>query len=182
MKRLARLAPPTCLALAGFAAGVWCSHPFATVAAQVTDPQGTGTEQVDISEANAEKIKQAVDTVATAEVALEQDGLYKRAIRGSNPYAVFAGGLDAVADLEGGRGVDPVTFAGLHTGLATDEVQVNLAYDANGRLTYKGKLVRMYPPELMKKINNRQASILAVAAGGKRVGVEPASGGAASGQ
>jgi hypothetical protein len=182
VKRLARFAPSVCLVLGGFVGGVWFSAPFATVSAQPTTPEATGAEPVDISEANAEKIKQATDAVATAEVALEQDGLYKRAIRGMNAYAVFAGGLDAVADLESGRGVDPITYAGLYAGLATDEVIVHLANDATGRLTYKGKLVRMYPPELMKRLNNRQASILAVAAGGKRVGVEPAGGGAAAGQ
>jgi hypothetical protein len=170
VKRLSRCQSPALL-LAGFVLGALAVSPFASAPAQVTTPpDDTAGEPVEITPANAEKVKQASDAVNTAQTALAQDGLYNPAIRGLNAYATLSGGVDAVADLESGRGVDPVTFAGLHIGLATDEVLPHLAYDPNGRLTYRGKLVRMYPPERMKRMNGRQASIIAITQGGRRTG------------
>ena len=54
------------------------------------------------------------------------------------------GGLDATKDLEDGRGVDPETFASLYAGRASDAIEPHIAVDDQGRLTYKGKLIRMY--------------------------------------
>ena len=161
------------LVLAGAVLGACAVAPFTSAPAQVSSPTNVAVEPVEISQANAEKVKQATDALATAQTALEQDRLYIPAIRGLNSYATLSGGVDAVTDLENGRGVDPVTFAGLHIGLATDEVLPHLAYDPNGRLTYRGKLVRMYPPERMRRMNSRQASILAVAAGGRENAAPP---------
>jgi hypothetical protein len=168
MKLLSRCLPSAGLVLAGFVLGAVSVSPFSAAPAQVASPADVAGEPANITPANAEKVKQASDALATAQTALEQDGLYTPAIRGLNPYATLAGGVDAVTDLESGRGVDPVTFAGLHIGLATDDILPGLAYDANGRLTYKGKLVRMYPPERMRRMNSRQATILEITQGGRR--------------
>lgn len=162
MKRFARVASSAVLVAAGVALGVAWVAPPAGLSAQDA-PQGAVT--VDISEADAEKVKQASDALATAQAALEQSGAYRPAVSGQNPYAVLAGGLDAMADLDGPRGVDPITYTGLHAGLAIDEVSPQLAYDAMGRLTYKGRLVRMYPPEKMKEMIERQKGVLAVTSG-----------------
>ena len=168
VKPLSRVLAPAGLILTGFVLGAFSVRPFAAAPAQVSNPADVAAEPVDISEANGEKVKQATDAIATAQTALEQDGLYTPAIRGLNAYATLSGGVDAVTDLESGRGVDPITFSGLHVGLATDDVLPHLAYDANGRLTYKGKLVRMYPPERMRRMSRRHESILTLAGGGRR--------------
>ena len=41
--------------------------------------------------------------------------------------------------------MDPETFAALYAGLATVEIQEHIAKDSQGRVTYKGKVVQMYP-------------------------------------
>lgn len=169
VNRLARLSSAVAFLALGFTFGVWTTLPTRSLVAQVGDNQpSAGAENVNISEADAEKVKQASDALETAQAAMQQNGSYVPAIRGLNPYATLSGGLDAMADLEGGRGVDPITFAGLHSGLATDEVTTQLSYDANGRLTYNGKLVRIYSAERLREFNKRQATILDVAKGGRR--------------
>lgn len=169
MKRLARYAKSAGLVSAGVVLGVAATSPLGPVTAQETSAAPIAA--TDVSEANAEKIKLATDALATAQVALEQDLAYKPAVQGLNAYAVLVGGVDAVEDLENGRGVDPITFAGLYSGLAVDEVTPHLKTDANGRLTYKGKLVRMYPPERMKELVAKREAILTLTAGNRRVGV-----------
>ena len=170
MKRLTRLMPSAAIGLAGFALGVWCAAPLAVAPAQAP-PKASESKgpAADVSEANAERIMLATEALNTAQAALTQEGHYVAAIRGLNPYATLSGGVDAVTDLEEGRGVDPATFAGLHVGLAVDEVLPHLDTDAAGRLTYKGKLIRMYPPERMKKMNARQAAIIEISEGGRSV-------------
>ena len=167
VKRLARFAKSAGLLSAGIVLGAVAASPLGPVTAQEAAAPAT-----DISEANAEKIKQASDALATAQVALEQDLLYKPAVQGLNAYAVLSGGVDAIEDLENGRGVDPITFAGIYAGREIDEVTPHLKRAANDRLTYKGKLVRMYPPERMKELVAKQAAILTLTAGNRRVGVE----------
>ena len=64
--------------------------------------------------------------------------------------------MDAVADLDSGQGVDPVTFAGLYAGRAIQEVADHLSYDEEGRLLYKNKVVRMYSIERLKRLFAQQ--------------------------
>jgi hypothetical protein len=154
--------------------GSWATLPSPSLVAQEA-PAKPSAEPIalKISDADAEKVKIASDALETAQAALQQDGVYTPAIRGLNAYATLSGGLDAVADLEDGRGVDPITFAGLHAGLATDDVTTQLSYDAHGRLTYKGKLVRIYSAERLVEFNKRQASVIEVTKGGRRRPGEP---------
>jgi hypothetical protein len=166
--RLARLSSPVAFLALGFAFGAWTTLPTRSLVAQESLQKAAGSVEVQISEADAEKVKQASDAVETAQAALQQNGAYNPAIRGLNPFATLSGGLDAVADLEEGRGVDPITFAGLYSGLATDEVTTQLSFDANGRLTYKGKLVRIYSAERLRDFNKRQAAVIEVTKGGRR--------------
>ena len=171
MLRLKRLIPSAALGLAGFVLGAYSSAPFDAATAQA--PAAGSAEpsiRLQISEQNAERIKQATDAIRIAQTSLQQEGLYVPAIKGLNPYAVLSGGVDAVTELEEGRGVDPLTFSGLHTGLAVDEIVPHLGHDANGRLTYKGKLVRIYPVERMREMNDRHAAILKITEGGRGVG------------
>lgn len=167
MYRIRRFAAPAALLSVGMVLGTLAIAPTRIANAQVEEPSSPAPT-LDVSEANAERIKDATSALEVAQSALQQDGLYNPAIRGLNPYATLVGGVDAIADLESGRGVDPLTFAGLHTGQATDEILPHLGYDANGRLTYKGKLVRMYSVERMKQMDERRAAIIELTRGGRR--------------
>jgi hypothetical protein len=97
------------------------------------------------------KIKAGQEAVSAAQAALQAEQKYVPAITGMNAYAVLAGGVNAVDDLERGRGVDPETFAGLYAGMAVDEVKAKLGKDENGRLTYDGKVIKIYSPERLKR-------------------------------
>ncbi|OYW19063.1 MAG: hypothetical protein B7Z55_09565 [Planctomycetales bacterium 12-60-4] len=103
------------------------------------------------SEESQRKIQAANDALKVAMEGLKAESLYNPATQGMNVYGVLSGGLDAIDDLEAGRGVDPETFAGLYAGLALDDVQQHLSKDAEGRLTYKNKLVRIYPITRLKR-------------------------------
>lgn len=109
-------------------------------------------EEPRISEEAQKKVQTAYDALRSAMDTLKQEGLYKPVTKGVNSYAVLAGGLDAEHDLEEGRGVDPETFASLYAGDATEEVAENLSRDDDGRLTYKNKVVRIYPISRLKKV------------------------------
>jgi len=74
------------------------------------------------------------------------------ATEGVNAFAVTTGGVDAMDDLEKGRGVDPETFAALYAGQANKEVADSLDHDDQGRLTYKNKVIRMYPVSRLKEL------------------------------
>jgi|TARA_B100000809_G_scaffold226775_1_gene238653 hypothetical protein len=97
------------------------------------------------SEDSVVKITSSFDTIKTAAASLKREGRYEPATRGFNLFAVSVGGLDVKGDLEKGRGVDPETFAALYAGLAATEVQEHIDKDSQGRVTYKGKVVQMYP-------------------------------------
>lgn len=98
------------------------------------------------------KLQEAYVAINAAAESLGQENLYVSATSQLNVFAVMAGGLNAVQDLEDGRGVDPETFASLYAGEATPEVKEHLDFDDQGRLTYKGKVVRIYPKQRMKRI------------------------------
>jgi hypothetical protein len=106
----------------------------------------------ELSEETAEQIKEAHAAVNGAMLALEGEGRYSPAVRGVNGFVVLAGGANVLEDLEAGRGVDPGTFAALYAGRATDEIAGDLGKDDEGRLTYKGKVVRMYPIARLKRM------------------------------
>lgn len=97
-----------------------------------------------------EKIGEAFAAVQTARGVLDQDALYNPATKTVNVTGILSGGVDAIADLESGRGVDPETFAALYAGMASDQIAADLDKDELGRLTYKGKVVRMYSISRLK--------------------------------
>ena len=93
------------------------------------------------------------------------------AILGTNYFAVSMAGIDAIKDLEEGRGVDPETLGGLYAGFAIPEVarHLNLTRDVgptgearlritapDGRLRYKGTVVRLYPPDKLRELFARR--------------------------
>jgi hypothetical protein len=99
-----------------------------------------------------DKLRDADRILSEAMQMLQDDKRYVPAILGLNAFATSVGGVDAIADLESGQGVDPETFAGLYAGQATPEVAEHLAHDAQGRVTYKSRIVRLYNPTRLKQL------------------------------
>jgi hypothetical protein len=128
----------TLLGIGYFAGSVDLLTPAGLSAQGAAAPQGPSEDSVD-------KITSSFDTIKTAAASLKREGRYEPATRGVNMFAVSVGGLDVKGDLEKGRGVDPETFAALYAGLAATEIQEHIDKDSQGRVTYKGKVVQMYP-------------------------------------
>lgn len=93
------------------------------------------------------------------------------AIIGTNYFGVSVGGINAIKDLEESRGVDPETLAGLYGGFAVPAVAkhlnlrkirdseggIRLKIEAvDGRLRYKGAVVRLYSPEHLRVLFDRR--------------------------
>lgn len=120
-------------------------------AARPTPVQAQGKPKVEgISDDTANKIKAAHEAVTAAAIALQSEQKHVPATTALNASAVLAGGVNAIEDLEMGRGVDPETFAGLYAGLGVDEIRLKLDKDEEGRLTYDGKVVKIYPISRLK--------------------------------
>jgi len=111
------------------------------------------------SEETQGKIRSAYDALNAAMAALEQEQQYTPVMKGVNAFDVLAGGADAKQDLETGRGVDPETFAALYADQATDEIAANISKDEQGRVTYKGKIVRMYSISRLKQMFAKRAAL-----------------------
>ena len=120
-----------------------------------------------------DKLRDADRVMSEAMQMLQDEKRYVPAILGLNAFATSVGGVDAVADLESGQGVDPETFAGLYAGQAIPEVAEHLAHDAQGRVTYKSRVVRLYNPTRIKQLFAARMEFSPNAAGGtasKRAG------------
>ncbi len=102
------------------------------------------------SDAVTKEIGTVYTALQSAKDILSQEGRYVPATKTLNVSAIVAGGVDAVADLEAGRGVDPETFAALYADQASDDIRPEIATDEHGRLTYKGKVIRMYSVSRLK--------------------------------
>lgn len=105
---------------------------------------------VAISDEAKTKIKAASDALKSAMDALIDDNKYNSATKGVNCFAVMTGGGNAMRDLEANAVVDPETYAALYADLAVDSVAANLHHDAEGRLTYKGKVIRILPLSVLR--------------------------------
>lgn len=105
-----------------------------------------------LTEETVNKLKAASAALKAAQDALKLEKHYASATKGINVTGVLLGAFDSQADLESGRGVDPETFAALYANMAEDEVARYLAYDPEGRLTYKQRIVRMYPIEKLRRM------------------------------
>jgi hypothetical protein len=112
-----------------------------------------------LSEETKTKIKAAADALRTAMEALITEGRYNSAIKGTNAFAVLTGSDNSLKDLQSRGGVDPETFAALYAGLASDSVIVDLGRDPEGRLTYKNRVVQMYPISVIRAAYARRADI-----------------------
>ena len=145
MQTWKRCVSAVALIAVGYVLGV--AGPLAPRSSSAQEEQADGP-----SKDAVEKIKTAYESIGAAMAALRQDKRYNSAFEGVNAFAVLSGGADAVQDLETGRGVDPETFAALYAELATEAVAAEIDRDDQGRVTYKGKVVRMYPISRLKKM------------------------------
>ena len=125
------------------ASGTFASKPLG---AQAAPAEGGPSED------SRKKLQDAFTAIKSAAETLEQENLYVPATTTLNVFSVMAGGLNAKQDLEDGRGVDPETFAALYAGEAIPDIKEHLDHDDKGSLTYKGKVVRIYPKQRIKKI------------------------------
>jgi hypothetical protein len=157
-----RTIPKVAGVLAVFAIGYFAGQ----VAPQLTT-QAVGQEDAAasseggkaLSEETKAKIKAAADAMNAAVEALKLDQAYTSATKGLNTFGVLVGGFDSLKDLEDGRGVDPETFAALYAGLAADEIAEKVGRDPEGRVTYNGRLVRMYPVSRIRALYSARAAI-----------------------
>ncbi len=122
-------------------------------------PTARAQDQVGPTEETVTKLQESLDSLKTAMGQLSGESLYEPATTGINAFAISIGGVNAVEDLESGRGVDPETYAGLYAGYATEEVAEHLSTDENGRLTYKNKVIRMYPISRLKQAFEKRLTL-----------------------
>lgn len=155
MVQFRRMAFGGALVALGYLLGTF--SPFAPVRAQDAGGLPSDDAAKKILDVN-EKLKGAVD-------ALKLESRYESVTKVANPYAVLVGGLNSKEDLDAGHGVDPDTYAALYVA-AFDMKKLNLRddslsewvdisqldYDGEGRLTYAGKIVRIYPVSRLKKL------------------------------
>ena len=118
-----------------------------TLQAQSDDPVDI---EIDLSEDTKRLVREAYRSLRTARDVLEAEQRDTSPVHALNSFTILSGGVDAIADLESNRGVDPVTFAALYAGRADDDLKPHLKYDEKGRLTYRGNLIRMYAPSRLK--------------------------------
>lgn len=95
-------------------------------------------------------------------------GFERSALVEINYFAMSVGGIDALRDLEEGRGVDPETLAGLYAGYAAPVVARHLNMQPvaggwkitspDGRLRYKDTVVRLYSPAKLAALFARRES------------------------
>lgn len=144
MSRVSQVAVGLLLITVGYVLGA--SQSFQSTRLHAQQASGTPTEEAE------DKIKRGVRQLVEAQSALEQENFMRPATKGLNAFAVSCGGVNALDDLEAGNGVDPETFAGLYAGMAKPDIAAQLGRDDQGRITYKNKIVRMYPVSRLKKM------------------------------
>lgn len=124
------------------------SQILSPAAAQAEDETAKAAAEatgVEVTEETKIKIKAAATALKAAMDALVDEGKYTAATKGVNSFGVLTGGVHAIRDLERNAVVDPETYAALYANLATDSVAAELGRDENGNLTYKNKVIRIYP-------------------------------------
>lgn len=113
-------------------------------------PLKAAQDETPISSETLAAYKKARTAVNDLADSMTAESRYVSAADTPNYFALSVGGIDTISDLEEGRGVDPETFAALYAGRASPEVAPNLDEDANGRIRYKGTVIRMYSRERLK--------------------------------
>lgn len=118
-----------------------------------------GVADAPLSEDAENEIRAVGRSLSSAVDELESAGRYVAATTGANPFLVLSGGGDAMADLESDNGVDPETFAALYAGRVNEEIKDNVSIDDEGRVLYKGRVVRMYSVKRLKEMYQRRDAL-----------------------
>ncbi|RPI77249.1 MAG: hypothetical protein EHM42_14010 [Planctomycetaceae bacterium] len=145
-----------CLVLVGYILG---SVDLLSPARLLAQAGGDSKKAIDLGEETQTKIRLAADALKAAADSLINEQKYQPAIKGLNTFAILSGGRNAVDDLENGAIVDPETFAALYADLASDEVAVHLGRDDKDRLTYKNKVIRIYPVQFLQQMYSQRADL-----------------------
>ncbi len=127
------------------------------------------TNQTTVTAATQEEQRLSDQTLVTYRAAqlrftelgdvLAAENRYRSVSNDHNYFAVSVGGIDAFRDLEEGRGVDPETFAALYAERSVPEIAQHVEFGDDGRLRYKGNIVRVYSRERLKSMFNRRDEI-----------------------
>jgi hypothetical protein len=133
------------LMAAGYALGATDALDLRRVGAQEATETG-------VSKETALKIKAATIALRDAADALRSEGRYEAITNDVNSFLVLSGGGNAREDLMSGAGVDPETFAALYAGAAIEEIQDQLAFDDQNRLTFNDQVVRMYSKARLQRM------------------------------
>lgn len=157
MRWLQRTALAMVLVGGGYLLGAWQIGRPGDLAAQ-------DNQTSEISDETKKKLVGVQEALSAAAQALKDENRLVPATKTVNAFAVLCGGLNVVEDLESGRGVDPETFAALYAGDANDELKEHLAFDSEGRLTYKSKVVRIYPISRLQKLHAQRLVLTGVVA------------------
>jgi hypothetical protein len=157
----------SCLSLVSVGYVIGALH-FSRPASLRAEPQSEG-----LPNPIRDRLRETNRVLAESMQVLMDDRRYVPAIQGLNAFAISAGGVDAIADLESGQGVDPETFAGIYAGQALAEVAEHIRRDAEGHMTYKNKIVRLYSPTRLKELFAARAEFAPVGAGTSRRSVAP---------
>lgn len=125
------------------------------------------------SEDAIKKIRDVNTAMKNAVIQLKTESKYESVTKEINSFAVMVGGIDVKEDLEGGHGVDPETFAALNVAMydlkknnikddsLADWVDADqFSYDAEGRLMYKGKILRIYSISKLRRLNAQRHVVL----------------------
>jgi hypothetical protein len=143
----------------GYLMGTTGGFSSARLAAQDQPAATTPAQGDELTDDARDKIKAAADALKAAMEALQLEQRYMPATKGVNSFAILTGRCNALADLESGAGVDPETYAALYVGLAADEIQEHIGFDAQGRLTYKGKRLALLSKNRLRTLYATRAAI-----------------------
>lgn len=131
--------------------------------ARVLDPTAAHAQiEGEPSQSTQDRIREAYNTMSLAMADLQAEQRYTSPLKTVNTFAVTVGGIDALSDLEDGRGVDPVTFAGLYAGQASEDIKPFLSYNEQGQLLYKDKVLRIYSPSRLQRLFAERAKLTEV--------------------
>lgn len=124
-------------------------------------PEAANPRLEGLTEETLGKLKKLADALKTAQEALrsERKEGYTPITKGVNITSLLVGGLNSRADLESRQGVDPETFAALYANMANDDILPQLQRNPDGLLEYKGKVIRMYSIDRLRKLYKDRAII-----------------------
>ena len=156
-RRPLRVVPPVLLAAAAFLAGRASGPGPAAVAVPAHAAQDAAGG---IDDAIVQQIVVGYRGLSRAQSNLQQAGRYVPAANGLNAFITLAGGYDVLGSLQAGRGVDPETYAALEAGFAPQQVLTDLGRDADGRLTYRGELIRLMSRQQLRTLYLRRGDLV----------------------